>query len=156
MGYNQFDTPAVLARIRDIDQKYPGHLKQAAMVCALAQLNIGRQPRDFDPSAALPYVKYTGQVLPGTMTLAAIVYMLAQTAYNPHFLDAGIVTLAGGTATVLSASAAATRAILLSYYSIDGNGATVRYGTIVDGVSFVITSSNGADTNQVSWAILES
>lgn len=156
MSYNQFDTPAVIANIKLIDDLYPGSMKKAGMIAALAQYNIGQSPYFVDAAAVKGYVKYTDEKLPGSMKDAALVYFFGQMVRNPHILDSGLATLAGGTATVLSASAAATRAILLSYYSLDGNGATVRYGTIVDGVSFVITSSNGADTNQVSWAILES
>lgn len=90
---------------------------------------------------------------------AALAYLLCVTSnqqtINMNLLDSGVATLAGGTATVLSTSASTTNAILLTYYSLNGNQATVSYGGVVNGVLFVITSSNNTDTNQVSWAILQ-
>lgn len=83
-------------------------------------------------------------------SLLAVLCMISS-----QVLDSGLATLSGGTATVLTTSASATNPILLSYFSLDGNLANVSYGTIVAGTSFVITSSNGADTNMVAWAILK-
>ncbi len=69
-------------------------------------------------------------------------------------LDSGVATLAAGTATVLSSMSSATKAILLTYYSLDTTFATIGYSTVSAGVSFVITSSNATDTNKVAWAIV--
>lgn len=153
MGYNQFDTSAVVANINAIDEAFPGSMKKAAMVCALAEIVIGQQPRAFDPVPQIPYVRYTDELLPGSMKDAAIVYMLAQAAYGPHILDAGVATLVGGAVVVLSASADAASPILLTPQN--ANPASIlRVSAIVDGVSFTISSSSGIDTSKVSWAIL--
>lgn len=107
---------------------------------------------------------YTAQ-LAGTFTFAAgprghVVFgempapQAGSISFGGGILDSGVATLVAGTATVLSASALAANPIVLGYYSVDGSLATVAYGTIVDGVSFVITSSNEEDTNKVSWVIL--
>src|ERR1019366_7074511 len=69
----------------------------------------------------------------------------------PTVLDSGVAILTAGTVTVTSAKASAGNVILLTYYSIDGTLATVAYKTVVEATSFVIVSSNDADTNQVSW-----
>lgn len=66
----------------------------------------------------------------------------------------GIATLSSGTATVSTAAANTAYPIILTYYSLDGTGANIRYGTVLNGVAFTITSSNGADNNKVAWAIL--
>ena len=87
---------------------------------------------------------------------AALVFLLCLTTnQNMNLLSSGVAQLAGGTATVLDANASSTNVILLSYFSLDGNNASVSYGTIVPGVSFKITSSYSQDTNLVSWAILK-
>lgn len=72
-------------------------------------------------------------------------------------IDAGIVTLSGGAATtVASASVSTTTPVLLTYYSLDTDAATLVYQNVVDGVSFDIVSSKPGDTNKVSWAVLRS
>ena len=97
--------------------------------------------------------------IPTGMQLEVQTYLLCQiqneALMNSNLLASGIAQLVGGTATVNNANALATNAILLTYYSLNGSSATVTYGTITPGVSFVISSSNGADTNLVSWAILK-
>lgn len=92
---------------------------------------------------------------------AALAYLLCITAnqqiLNMNLLDSGIATLVNGTAAVASTDASATNVILLTYYDTGGGGGggpTISYGNIVPGVSFQITSSNGSDSGQVSWAIL--
>jgi hypothetical protein len=86
-------------------------------------------------------------------------YLLCQTAngqiMNSNLLASGLAQLAGGTVTVNNANADPANVILLTYYSLDGGLATVSYGTIVEGASFVINSSNPGDTNMVAWAILK-
>lgn len=155
MSFNQFDTPAVLANIRVIDNAYPGSMKKAALVAAMAELNIGQQPTYFDPFPTKPYVQYTDEALPGSMKEAALVYFLAQANYGPHILDAGVQTLSGAATTVLSASADANNIILLTYYYTTGDTGSIYYSNVVDGVSFVIHSTNSSDTNKVSWTILQ-
>lgn len=87
---------------------------------------------------------------------SAIAYLLCQTQFmNSRILDSGLAHLSGGTATVTNVNASASNPILLSYYSLNGNQATITYGSIVAGTSFVITSSNGSDTNWVAWSILK-
>lgn len=96
--------------------------------------------------------------IPKGMQLEVQTSLLCQIAYqvfvNANVQASGVAQLVGGTATVNTPAANAANPILLTYYSLDGNVATLSYGTIVSGTSFVITSSNGADTNLVSWAIL--
>jgi hypothetical protein len=64
----------------------------------------------------------------------------------------GTVTLVAGTATVTSAAVLATSNIVLSHQNCNSCG--VAYvGTIVAGTSFVVNSSNGADTSKIYWEI---
>jgi hypothetical protein len=97
--------------------------------------------------------------IPKGMQWGVIAWLLCQTAngqiMNSNLLASGLAQLAGGTVTVNNANADPANVILLTYYSLDGNQATVSYGTIVTGTSFVITSSNSGDTNMVAWAILK-
>lgn len=159
MPYNQFDTPAVIANIKLLDERLPGSMKEAAEICSLAQLLSGQQPHYFDPVPLLPAVKYTDEKLPGSMKKAALIYMLAQQNYGPHILDAGVATLNGGTpatVTVSSTSADTNNVVLLSYYSVDStNRGTLSYDTVSDGVSFRIYSSIVGDDNKVSWLIIQ-
>ena len=93
--------------------------------------------------------------IPDGMQAEIQTYLLCQINMFSKVLDNGVVALVGGSATVNSASASAANTVLLTYYSLDRNQATVSYSTIVSGTSFVITSSNPVDTNEVSWAILK-
>lgn len=154
MSFNQFDTPEVLAVIKAIDDAYAGKMKKAAMVAGLAQFNSGQPAAIFDPHDQMSYIRYTDEHLPGSMKDAGIVYMIAQMVYNPHVLDAGLATLAGGTATVLTTNADSQNPILLTYYSATTGGSLLNYNTVVDGVSFNINSSNPADAGIVSWMII--
>jgi hypothetical protein len=97
--------------------------------------------------------------LPERNLQEAIAYLLCQVAtglyMNSHLAASGVSTLSGGAVTVNSISASATNIILLTYYSLDGNQATVSYSNIVEGISFDINSSNSSDTNEVSWVIFK-
>lgn len=77
---------------------------------------------------------------------------LSDVIMNSKLLDTGIAQLAGGTATVNSASADAGNVILLTMY---GSGNPASYSNIIAGVSFDINSSSSQDNNLVSWAILK-
>lgn len=74
---------------------------------------------------------------------------------NSQILASGLAQLSGGTVVVSSAAALATNPILLTYFSLNNQQATIGYGTVVDGVSFTITSANPTDNNMVAWAILK-
>lgn len=63
----------------------------------------------------------------------------------------GTVTLAGGTATVLTDNVNTGNTIFLSLITAVNPG-FVTY-SIVDGVSFTLTSSNGADASTYSYMI---
>lgn len=74
---------------------------------------------------------------------------------DTYVLDSGVATLSSGVATISTAHASASRPVLLTYYSVDGNLANVAYDSIVAATSFRIVSSNEDDTNKVAWAILQ-
>jgi len=72
-------------------------------------------------------------------------------------LAAGVASLVAGQVMVsptLATAASEQGVFVLSYYGGPTSGAVLRYGDIVEGVSFMIYSSNPADTNKVSWAIM--
>jgi hypothetical protein len=102
-----------------------------------------------DGAMAAGYAKLSDRQLEECILAATCTNM------NTQVLDSGLATLAGGTVTVSSASADASRPILLSYFSLNGNAATIDYANVVNGVSFTINSSFGGDTNMVAWAILK-
>ena len=147
------NSAAALANIRAIDERYPGSMKLAAIVAFLSQINSAPQTA-FDPNPLYPVVKAIDDELPGSMKLAAVIYLLAQMSNGPLVIESGIATLSGGTATVLTSNASPANTVLLSYYSKNGASASLSYGTVVTGVSFVINSSDSQDANSVSWAIL--
>jgi hypothetical protein len=128
------------------------------MLQAMAALQVGLYLPDQSVAEIQRHIKLLANAASSRLH-AALTFLLCKTAYqqfmNARVLDAGLATLSGGTVTVSSTSAAATNPILLTYYSLDGNAATITYGYVVAGVSFDISSSNGADTNMVSWAILK-
>lgn len=68
-------------------------------------------------------------------------------------LAKGLVNLVGGTATVNNPNANAANLIFLTRQTGPGIVA-ISVTNIVDGVSFTITSANGADTARVAWQIL--
>lgn len=68
----------------------------------------------------------------------------------------GTVALAAGTATVANTSVTANSRIFLTSQSDGGTPGFLRITAKTAGTSFVITSSNGADTSTVAWNIIES
>jgi hypothetical protein len=70
-----------------------------------------------------------------------------------YALASGLAALSNGTATVSTSAANGTNSILLTYRSLDGSLATVGVANVAADASFQILSSNGNDTNQVTWVI---
>ena len=68
----------------------------------------------------------------------------------------GFANLASGAATILNTNVSARSIVLLTYSSWDGTIASIGedLSSRLPGTSFKIKSSNTADTNGVSWAIL--
>ncbi len=66
----------------------------------------------------------------------------------------GVATLVAGSATVSTTKVKAGSLIVLSRKAVGGTAGNLTYGTIVAGTSFVISSSNGADTSDVVWQLL--
>jgi hypothetical protein len=66
----------------------------------------------------------------------------------------GQATLVAGTVTVAHTGIAANSRIFLSRNTPGGTLGFLSVGAITAGVSFVINSSNGADTSTVNWLIV--
>jgi hypothetical protein len=139
--------------LRQVDDRYPGSMKLAAIIDRLTAICPSAGP--FDPETLYDQISVLDVKLPGSRKLAALIYLIAQIAAAPHYLAGGIATLVGGTATVVTPLALSTRPVLLTYYSQDQSQALITYDTVVDGVSFIIRSSDALDTGRVSWVILE-
>lgn len=67
----------------------------------------------------------------------------------------GVATLIAGSATVANTAVTANSRILLASQVDGGTPGFLRISARTAGVSFVITSSNGADTSTVAWFIVE-
>lgn len=67
----------------------------------------------------------------------------------------GVVTLAGGTATVVTASVTAVSRIQLTSQQDGGTPGFLRSPSRIAGTSFVITSSSASDTSTVAYLITE-
>ena len=87
---------------------------------------------------------------------------------HPHALHVthrGLATLSGGTVTVSTAHVIDTSHVTdsdggtldchiqLTAQTLGGSQGMLSVGTITDGTSFVINSSNGADTSVIAWAL---
>jgi hypothetical protein len=67
----------------------------------------------------------------------------------------GQATLVGGTVTVSNTSVTANSRIFLTCAVVGGTQGMLSVGTLTASTSFVINSSNGADTSTVNWFIME-
>lgn len=87
---------------------------------------------------------------------AVMISLLCQLSSGPRPIEAGVATLSGGSVTVFSKNASVNNSIIITEYS---PGSTTQnplaYGSIVEGVSFVISSSTGTDNSKVSWVIFK-
>lgn len=61
---------------------------------------------------------------------------------------------AGGTVTVSTAAVTTNSKIYLTFTGFSGGTGFLRVGTIVNGVSFDIVSSNSADRGSVNWLVI--
>ncbi len=73
--------------------------------------------------------------------------------YKQASLMSGSAVLVGGTVTVTTTEVIASDRIVLSVVLAGGTQGILSVGTISAGTSFVINSSNGADTSTVYWEI---
>lgn len=67
----------------------------------------------------------------------------------------GQATLGAGTATVATTAVSASSRIFLTCAVVGGTQGILSVGTITASTSFVINSSNGADTSTVNWIIFD-
>ncbi len=67
------------------------------------------------------------------------------------FPNQGSATLAAGTKTVTNANVTSSSIITLSNCGVGGTAGILSLGTVTPGTSFVINSSNAADTSKVCW-----
>lgn len=67
----------------------------------------------------------------------------------------GRAVLSGGTVTVNTTKASTTMEVFLTTRIAGGTLGVLSVGTVVAGTSFVINSSNAADTSTVNWMIVE-
>lgn len=68
-------------------------------------------------------------------------------------IDSGVVSLALGTATVLTSKVTLSSKITLSAAGPGGTVGNWKVSAIVPGVSFTIVSSSALDTSKVAWTI---
>ena len=66
----------------------------------------------------------------------------------------GTATLAAGAVTIFTTAITANSKIFLTDHTPGGGQGTLSCTTRTPGVSFVITSNNGADTSTVDWLII--
>ena len=69
-------------------------------------------------------------------------------------LVVGNAGLTAGSVTVSTAAVTTNSKIYLTSTGFSGSTGFLRVGTIVNGVSFQIVSSNGADTGSVNWLVI--
>jgi hypothetical protein len=69
-------------------------------------------------------------------------------------LVVGNAALTAGSVTVSTAAVTTNSKIYLTFTGFSGSTGFLRVGTIVNGVSFQIVSSNGGDTGTVNWLII--
>ncbi len=67
----------------------------------------------------------------------------------------GTVVLAGGNATVATTDVTSNSRIFLTYQALGVSVGILRIGTVIDGVSFEITSGTALDSSTVAWMIVE-
>lgn len=67
----------------------------------------------------------------------------------------GVATLVGGTVTVSTTKVTASSRIFLTHQNNSGTIGFVTVSARTASTSFVITSSNGSDTSDIAWVILE-
>lgn len=67
----------------------------------------------------------------------------------------GVATLVAGTVTVSNTKVQANSRIFMTGQNFSGTHGELTVSARVAGTSFTITSSNGADTRQVAWLIIE-
>ena len=154
MNPSNFQTATVLDNIKDIDERYPGSMKDAGIIAMLSSLITLQSPSSFDPNSIYSIVEYIDEMLPGSMKRAAIVYLLSQLSAGTSVIESGVDSLSGGTKTIYSSNASSNNPIILTSYA-SGTASILVCNSIVDGVSFTINSSNPSDTSKVAWAILK-
>lgn len=143
-----------------VEAQLPGPNKKALALLGLALMQGYGNANDVTnilplSAATVREAQIVGSGLPGGTLDTAIVFLLYQLALNNStVLDSGVATLSSGAATVNTPYVKAANPVILTYYSLNNNAATIRYGSVVDGVSFVITSTNNSDSNKVSWAVI--
>jgi hypothetical protein len=97
----------------------------------------------------------TGNANIGTsLSLADANTKLFINAGTPATSIIGTATLVAGTVTVSTTAVTASSLIFVSYFTPGGTQASLSIGTITPGVSFVINSSNVADTSTVNYLIV--
>lgn len=72
-----------------------------------------------------------------------------------RIVDAGEAVMVGGTVTVASAQADSANQFSLTTKLVGGTQGMLSVGTVIANTSFVINSSDPADTSTVSWVIFK-
>jgi len=109
---------------------------------------------------SVTYAGATSGVITNNLLIGnAVGYLLAGAVTNKgNQLSAGVsqgqAVLIAGTVTVSTAEVVASDGIVLSRVLTGGTEGTLSVGTITAGTSFVINSSNAADTSTIFWQIV--
>ena len=91
------------------------------------------------------------KVFPGESATGAVVFANAPTGAAGRV---GTATLVAGTVTVNTTAVTAASVILATAKVVSGTQGILAISAQTAGVSFVITSSNVADTSTVNWTVL--
>ena len=101
------------------------------------------QVSDVSIPMKIPFIIVSADTINGTVNLSSIIKTGVSAA------------MTAGSVTVLCTSVTTTCAIILTGQATGGTAGFLRVSARTAGVSFVITSSNGADTETVGWILME-
>lgn len=136
---------ALLAGATGLGPGVPGPQEFAQLEEAVSrQTPFPTSPQEFlfDPSAPFPMVP------------TELGHLEAAKNLGYRILEGGKAVLVGGTVTVTTVNAVSTNLFFLTTQVVGGTQGVLSVWTITANTSFVINSSNGADTSTVSWLIL--
>jgi len=115
---------------------------------------IERAVADQTPFPMPPREFLFGADVPFPMVPTELGSLEAAKSLGYRILAGGTAVLVAGTVTVNNTNAVSTNLFFLTAQVVGGTQGMLSIGTITANTSFVINSSNAADTSTVSWLIL--
>lgn len=119
-----------------------------------AQVN-GLDPQATPPQGDALLVRFLSEVTPFGMPPTELGHLEAAKNAGYRIAASGNAVLVAGTVTVSNVNANSANEFLLTAKVVGGTQGILSVGTVTANVSFVINSSNAADTSTVSWCILK-